>query len=214
MEQALTDDLPPAQRLALAYAPRRSRPPTLALLALDAKLAGMLRRRGEPVLVQMRLAWWRDTLPKPVADWPKGDPVLDLLRTWADPAGLVPLVDGWEALLRDRLDGAAIDEFAGGRAAAFALLARELCVDARPAAGCGRLWALGDLAANVGDPEERSVVVEKGRALSAPASLPRSLRPLAILAELAKRSLARGGTPLLDGPRAALVAIRLGIAGR
>jgi hypothetical protein len=45
-------------------------------------------------------------------------------------------------------------------------------------------------------------------------SLPRTLRPLTVLTGLARRSLGRGGAPLLDGPRAALLAMRLGIAGR
>jgi phytoene synthase len=40
------------------------------------------------------------------------------------------------------------------------------------------------------------------------------LRPLAVLSGLARRSLARGGSPLLDGPGAMLLAVRLGIAGR
>jgi phytoene synthase len=40
------------------------------------------------------------------------------------------------------------------------------------------------------------------------------LRPLTVLAGLARRSLARGGAPLLDGSGAILVAMRLGITGR
>ena len=43
MPDDLTADLPPPQRLALSYASARARPATLALLALDARLAAVLR---------------------------------------------------------------------------------------------------------------------------------------------------------------------------
>jgi len=210
----LLDELPAAQRLALAYAPRAARASTLALLALDARLAVTMRRKGEPVLAQMRFAWWRDRLAAEPASWPAGDAVLDLLRGWREPAALVPLVDGWEALLCDALDTQAIAEFAGGRGHAFAQLARELGVAAPAAAPCGELWALGDLAANLADPGERAATLARAAALPPCPTLPRALRPLAVLAGLARRSLERGGAPLLEGPGAMARAMRLGIIGR
>jgi phytoene synthase len=213
MAENLSEELPRPQRLALSYAPRAARRATLAVLALDARLGAVVRRRGEPVLAQMRLAWWRDTLGSPPQDWPRGDEVLGLLREWREPAALVPLVDGWEALLGQVLDAAAIEQFARGRAQAFAGLARELGEEPDSAAACGRLWALGDLAANLSQPGERMRAIAAARGLPRP-RLPRKLRPLAVLAGLAQRSLARGGTPLLDGPRAVLFALRLGIGGR
>jgi len=206
-------DLPAVQRLALAYAPKTARRPTLALLALDARLGLILRRKGEPVLRQMRLAWWRERLVAEPATWPAGEAVLELLADWREPAALTALVDGWEALLGQRLDPAAIEEFAQGRVVAFAQLARQVRADPASVTQSARLWALGDLAANLSDSGERAMVVGCARGL-APAPLPRSLRPLTVLAGLARRSLARGGAPLLDGPRAALTAIRLGITGR
>ncbi|MGZ3173549.1 MAG: hypothetical protein ACXWI1_03810 [Croceibacterium sp.] len=211
MEQNLLSDLPGPQRLALSYAPPSARRATLGVLALDARLGALVRRRGEPVLTQMRLAWWRDTLSAAPPSWPAGDPVLDLLREWRAPAGLVPLVDGWESLLGDSLDALT---FAQGRREAFAQLAVELGLAAPAAAACGQTWALGDLAANLSDAAERAAVIEVAAALPQPAVLPRGLRPLTVLAGLARRSLARGGGPLLDGPSALLLAIRLGIAGR
>src|SRR5690606_10062975 len=107
----ILDELPAPQRLALTYASSRSRAEHMALLALDARLAAILRKRREPMLVQLRLAWWRDMLNSPAADWPWGDAVLDLLRRWRDPAGLVPLVDGWESLLAEDLTPRAIADF-------------------------------------------------------------------------------------------------------
>ncbi|MXP42320.1 hypothetical protein GRI75_11785 [Altererythrobacter soli] len=210
----LVEELPPAQRLALAYAPRVAREPTLALLTLDARLARTLQRKSEPVLAQMRFAWWRDTLAKEPAQWPRGDALLALLRHWRNPAALTPLVDGWEMLLAEQLDSAAIAEFAGGRGAAFGQLAAELGADPLAARACGEVWALGDLAANIANAAEREAVIEAARRLGNCGRLPRALRPLTVLAGLAQRGVRRGGTPLLDGPGAAALAMRLGIAGR
>lgn len=214
MQQTLFDELAPPQRLAQSYAPRGARRATLALLALDARLAATLRRHAEPMLAQVRLAWWRDILGSEPDSWPTGDAVLGLLRDWRDPAALRRLVDGWEALLGDRLDAPAIGEFARGRGESFGQLAIELGVEAAPAVANGRLWALGDLAANLSDAGERAVLLEVAAAEARAVGLPQPLRPLTVLAGLAKRSLERGGGPLLDGPAALLLAIRLGITGR
>ncbi len=209
----LLEELPAPQRLALSYAPSASRAATLALLALDARLGAALRQGGEPVLVQMRLAWWRDTLAAGPGGWPAGEAVLEALQVWRNPGALVALVDGWEALLGETLDAEAIEGFAAGRGDAFAQLAIELGNDPQAAGAGARLWALGDLAANLSDTAERARVLEAAGGLPCP-PLPRALRPLAVLSGLARRSLARGGFPLLDGPGAMLLAVRLGIAGR
>jgi phytoene synthase len=161
----------------------------------------------------MRLAWWRDTLGSEPSGWPAGETTLEVLRGWQDPGALVALVDGWEALLGETFCTAAISAFASGRSAAFAQLARELGHDVQAAGACARLWAAGDLAANLSDRAEVSRVIESAAGLSCP-PLPRALRPLTVLAGLARRSLARGGAPLLDGPGALLLAVRLGITGR
>lgn len=210
----LIDDLAPAERLALAYAPAQGRTATLAVLALDARLAAILRARREPIAAQLRLAWWRDMLALPAADWPRGEPVLDLLRGWRDPSGLVPLAVGWEALLADALTEEVIAEFVHGRGRAFAALAQELGVDATASAEeAARLWALADLAAHLSDDDERARALAYGRQL-APPPLPASLRPLAVLAGLGARALQRGGKPLLSGFGGTLLALRIGITGR
>jgi len=210
----LVGELPQPQRLALAYAPARARLATLATLALDARLAAILRARREPIAAQLRLAWWRDVLARPAAEWPRGEPVLDALRDWRDPSGLSDLAKGWEALLAEALSPAVIAEFAGGRSRAFACLARELRVAAiEDAERAAQLWALADLAANVSDGDERAMVVDCGRRLAPPA-LPVSFRPLAVLAGLGAAALRKGGAPLLDGPGSTLLALRIGFTGR
>lgn len=211
----LKADLPMACRLALAYAPARSRPAIFAVLALDARLAQTLRGRREPIATQLRLAWWRDTLGRPVHDWPRGEPLLDALRGWRDPAALGALPAAWEALLVETLTPQAITEFIDGRGQAFAALADELGVErVEDAAAAGRLWALADLAANLSDGVERRLVVEVGRSLGAPPRLSASLRPLAVLAGLGAAALARGGGALLAGPAGMFLALRIGLTGR
>ena len=76
-----------------------------------------------------------------------------------------------------------------------------------------RVWALADLAANISDGEERALVVDYGRPI-VPPPLSASLRPLAVLAGLGAAALDKGGAPLLGGPRSALLALRIGLAGR
>jgi phytoene synthase len=207
--------LPPPQRLALSYASARSRPSTLAVLALDARLGQILRGRREPLATQLRLAWWRETLELPAAQWPQGEPLLDALRTWCEPGALAALPAGWEALLADDLTSRAIAEFVDARGQAFAALASELGVDATSeAAAAGRMWALADLAANLSAGAERQLAVDYRARLVQPARLSPSLRPLAVLAALGAAALARGGGELLAGPRSALLALRTGLTGR
>ena len=212
---ASADALPAPQRLALAYASARSRPATLALLALDTRLAAILRGRREPIATQLRLAWWRDTLVRPASAWPHGEPALDALRGWRDPSGLAALPGAWEALLAETLSPAAIAEFVDGRGQAFACLAGELGASAPDdAAAAARIWALADLAANMAEGPERQLVVDYGRTQPPLPHLPASLRPLAVLAALGRAALERGGGPLLAGPGRMLLALRVGLTGR
>lgn len=214
IDAALLADLPAPQRLALAHASARSRPAALALLALDARLAGILRGRHEPIAAQLRLAWWRDVLAQPVTGWPLGEPVLDALRRWCDPSGLGALPAAWETLLAEQLTDREISAFVAGRGTAFAQLARELGAEpAENAEQAARIWALADLAANISDGDERALVVDYGRGLEPP-PLPASLRPLAVLAGLGAAALRKGGAPLLSGPGSTLLALRIGFTGR
>jgi len=207
--------LPSAQRLAVTYAPARSRPLIVSLLELDARLAAILRARREPLAAQLRLAWWRDTLRRSPNDWPGGEPLLEALRNWRDPTPLAELVDGWEALLAERLTPPEIAEFVGGRGRAFASVAEELGVGAvDDAAEAARIWAFADLAANLSEGAERALVIEYGRGLGPPPRLSASLRPLAVLAALGAAALARGGGDLLAGPGSLFLALRTGLRGR
>lgn len=214
MDAVLEAELSPPLRVALAWAPRRARAATRALLALDIRLGGFLRRGGEPLTVQMRLAWWRDTLGTTSAGWPHGDPLLDELRDWQEPELLVPLVDGWEGLLGDELDSAAIRGFALGREKAWSVLARQVGAAHADTAPAARAWALADLAANLSSADERQRVLGEARPAAFKLPRQRALRPLAVLGGLGRRALEHGGEPLLVGRGAALLALRLGMFGR
>jgi phytoene synthase len=213
-EMALLDDLLEPERLAFHYVDGRSRKRWLTILALDRRMATILRSRREPIMAQVRLAWWRETLARDPSHWPQGEPLLEALREWRDPSGLAELASGWEALLSDELSPGVIAEFIAGRGAAFTCLARELGVDATEhARAAAEIWALADLAAHVSDSAERAGVVGYRTDLSVP-RLPRSLRPLAILAGLGAAALRKSGAPLLSGRASALLVLRIGLVGR
>lgn len=206
------DDLPPALRLALAYAPAAARMPMAALFALDTRLSRAGGQSGEPLILQMKLAWWRDQLGKPAEQWPRGEPILDALaQTSIDPVALVALVDGWETLLVcEQMDLAVIEGFAEGRARAWQAVAGSLGCD-EDTAPAARRWALADLAGQMPPGEGRAMVwslAEPGRTY-----LPRLLRPLAVLDALAGRARRRDAA-LLDGPIGLALAMRVGIFGR
>ena len=214
------ESLPLLQRLALSYAPREARPLTLGLMALDQRLAGIVSRASEPMLAQIRLAWWRELLRQEPESWPKGEPLLALLQNWGgDAAKLVPLVDGWESAVtgEDDLAASDIERLAGARGEAFGVLATVLGHQgaAKIASRMAHDWALADLASHLSAPNDR----ETARVLLAHAAwdrkrLPRALRPVSVLNGLAARS-ARTGTGLDQlSPSAIIPAMRIGLFGR
>ncbi|MFT4026525.1 MAG: hypothetical protein QM676_06960 [Novosphingobium sp.] len=213
-EAQLLDGLPAVQRVALAYASAESRAAWLGLFALDRRLAQLVRETREPMLGQIRLAWWRERLAEPSVKRPRGEPLLALLGD--DAALLAPLIDGWEAMLGEApLSREALTTFAAGRAEALAGLARSLGLesDIAETARIGRAWALADLAGRLSHPEECDraaalLAAESG----APARLPRAMRPLVVLHGLALRDLHRGADA--SGMGALLATLRLGILGR
>jgi phytoene synthase len=208
--------LPPLSRLALAYAPRSSREDWLSLLTLDARLAGIVRTAREPMLAQLRLAWWRDRLSSDPSTWPKGEPLLARLAGWGESAqSLSALADGWEGLLGDApLPADALAEFARGRAGAVRALALRHGADSEAAAQVASRWALADLALHLGDPVEQDTVRDLLMKCAGGQAMPKALRPLAVMAKLNERAVRKGASDALFGPGALLAAIRAGLFGR
>lgn len=187
----LLAELAPPLRLAVAYAPAGARELWAALLVFDHRLARTVAAASEPLLAQVKLAWWRDRMRSPAAQWPAGEPLLAALAGFdAERAALETLVDAWEALIGDEPDEPALDRLALARAGAVAALARvsDCPADASAIAALARRWTDPDAARG-----------EAGR-------LPRALRPLVILANLPRSGDA--------GPLAMLRIVRLGLLGR
>ena len=206
-------ELPPLQELALVHARGAVGDALAAALALDQRCARIVLAAKEPILAQMRLAWWRDQLGMEVADRPRGDPVLDALGlTMGDlEESLIALVDGWEVLFGEE---------------EWSQAARRACAD-------GRAEGVGAIASVAGLEEFRSALVsEAGRwALAdlallapeagtdappdAPASrLPRPLRAVSIMRAVAERCVVDGGRAPLSKRGDALLALRVALLGR
>ncbi|MBU7579391.1 MAG: hypothetical protein KAF27_02810 [Porphyrobacter sp.] len=205
------DPLPPEAELALAWSDQKVRAPLSIALQLDRRLARIVGRTHEPMLGQMRLAWWREALGKALADRPRGDAVLDGigLHWQGREAALIAMVDAWEVLVTaDGIGPAEAALFGAGRGGFFAALAEDAGIAPRLAVA-GTRWALADAAAGVSNPAEQAALVAAGLAAQdAAGRIGRDLRGLAVLEALALRSLRRGGRPLMEGRGAPLAALK------
>lgn len=166
--------------LACLYAPASARPGLIALFALDCELAQLVASTTEPMLGEIRLAWWRERLEELDAGKAPAQPLLAALRDHALPtlrgADLAGLEDRWLALIgSEDVPPAHIE----GGGLLFALAARLLGGDEATGHALGRAWVLGE---------------------ASPARVPAPLRPLAGLAALSARdaSRARAGQPRED----------------
>jgi len=208
-----TDPLPPEAELALAWSGPKVRAPLSIALQFDRRLARIVARTSEPMLGQMRLAWWREALAKPLDERPRGDAVLDAIGGhWQGREGaLAQMVDAWEVLATaERIGPDEAAAFGTGRGAFFAGLGAAEAKGAAAArlALAGRRWALADAAAGVSDAAERAVLVASGLAPGeGDGRIPRVLRGLAVLEALALRALRGGGHPLMQGRGAPLAAL-------
>lgn len=214
MSVSQSEILPPEAQLALAHTRPEFRAALTIFLELDRRLGRIVAGTSEPMLGQMRLAWWRDMLGKPVSDRPTGDAVLDGIgRHWTRrEAALVALVDGWEHLLAE-------PPLAERQARAFAEGRRDgllgLFGDGPGKEAAAWAWALADLAANVSLEDERAMLVRIGLDRGeGGGAVPRDARGLAVLGALGRRALRQGGRPLMEGRGAALVAARAAMIGR
>jgi len=214
-----SDPLPPEAEVALVWTSPRLRAPLSAALQFDRRLARIVARTQEPMLGQMRLAWWREALAKPMAERPRGDAVLDALGALLPgrEAALTAMVDGWEVMVTaERLGPQEVARFGAGRGALFACLAPDPVTDplAERLGVAGRRWALADAAAGVSAPHERAALTAAGLE-AGPANgsvrFPADLRGLAVLEALSLRALRAGGRPLMEGRGAALAIIRAAI---
>ena len=219
MDPFLLTEIGDAERLAVEYCTKEFRPPLSAFFAFDARLAQIASKTREPALGQMRLAWWRDVLSQPVNERPKGDIVLEALSEhWAgSEARLIEVVDAWEILIAsEKLTKEEVVDFACGRVMPLVRIVQEGSENTpQNVVGTLELWALADVVPKITDDNERSIILEAARANRGQSGLfPRAFRGIAVLHALARRSVARGGQPMLEGRGAALIALRVGLIGR
>ncbi len=193
MEPASGDiELSPPERLAVLYAPRRLQALWEGFLLLDRRLADAAREGRDPLMIQLRLAWWRDRFDQPASAWPLGEPLLALLRGWdAQRPALRGLVDGWEARIVGEDGGVEL-----GKARVEVVCALARLSGLRPDDAIRRAAA-----------EWLGLEPPGGRA----PLLPGALRPLVILRGMALREAAgRPGGAVRDF----LAILRLGLFGR
>ncbi|MXO50484.1 hypothetical protein GRI42_04095 [Erythrobacter gaetbuli] len=220
-KELLNDNhLRPEYRIALAYAHPDDRLAYHAMFELDRRLAEIVAGSSEPMIGQLRLAWWRDVLGRQPEDRPSGEPLVAALNTaWgAHSDGLETLVDAWEGiLLAERLERNAAMQFVEGRGASWTALASGPLAKESSAgiSSAAQAWFLADLLSHLSDAEEREVVAGLANGMKLRSKrLPRRLRPFAILAALGSRALAAGGISPMEGRGAPLLALRIGIFGR
>jgi len=191
-------------RVGLLHVPAGKRPAIAALFALDAALAQVLRTTREPMIGQLRLAWWRDALTKLDEAPAPAEPALRAIADRVLPqdvrgAAVAALVDGWEELI-DRTQPVDLDAYAAGRGGALFGLAATILGASDPAvAAAGAVWALADLASHAGDPKEAAAAWAAASARFAAAFArrwPRRLRPLGTIALLAWRDAGEPVSPL------------------
>lgn len=187
-------DLDPDRKLALAYVSAALRPAVEALWRLDVALAAILATGTQPLISQMRLAWWREALERLDSAPPPAEPVLQALAATVLPrvtgAELAAMEEGWLMLLADGpLSEAELGRYAQCRGGLlFSYTARLLGDSGFPVAQAGEAWALADLARH-----SRRVDEVKTPSLEQKMKWPRRLRPLGMLEMLARRDLGRIG---------------------
>ena len=194
--------LDPDRTLALSYVPTERRPALGALWRLDAAMGAVLAGGREPMLSQMKLVWWRDSLAKLDEGRSPAEPVLEEAAAHILPRGikgsqLARLEEAWSILLaQDALSPDDFSRYALGRGALLfrfssSLLGFQLNERVKRA---GEGWALADLARHSNDVDGLAALAAAAERLSDVAAQrwPSPLRPLGMLAMLALRDTQRG----------------------
>jgi phytoene synthase len=179
MTSDLVLELAPPARLAIAYAPSDVRSAFALLLQIDNRFAEILHNAREPMIAQIKMAWWREAFAGAADARPKGEPLLQALNEAGDRiplSALEALASAWEALLgSERFSQEVIDVHAELRAEAIFLTYAGWMGTVQDMRPIGRNWALDAL--RIAFPERVTGCIMQ------PAPLPkaRALRPLSIL---------------------------------
>ena len=189
--------------------PRERRASIATLWAFAERLTRLLIDAREPLIGQIKLAWWRDMAAMLARDpdgLPKGEPLLaELNATWAGQGGLDTIVDEAEAMLL-------AEDAADRRTAAADFGARLFALSGGDADG-GRRWGLLWGASVQGGAEEARELLAAARDCAPP---PRSI----FAASRALLMLDRWAATIAESDgerrwrREGLLLLRIGLIGR
>jgi phytoene synthase len=171
--------------LSVLYAPAAVRSALFALHGVDLELASVVVGTTEPMIGEIRLAWWREALQGLDRGVVPAQPLLALAAAELLPRGitgadLAEIEDRWLGMIGS-VDVPAAHVTGGGTV--FALAARLLGGDPAVARRLGEAWVLGD---------------------DVPGKVPSALRPLLGLLRLAARDAARARAGLPTEARGSL----------
>ena len=189
--------------------PQSRRAAMAALWGLAARLTKLLIDAREPLIGQIKLAWWRDMAAMIASDpgaLPKGEPLLaEFQATWAGQGGLDALVDAAEAMLLADSD----DE---RRAASESFGGQLFALSGGDAAG-GKRWGLVWGAGVVeGEPEARCLLGDANNFVAPPRRDFGANRALLMLDRWARAIAASDGERHLRSE--GLLLLRIGLFGR
>jgi phytoene synthase len=191
--------LAPLPMLLLAYAPAAQRPWQRLCWQLDQRLGAVVRRAGDPMVAAIRLAWWDAVLVEGDREKGGGEPLVEQWRQIA-PVQAAPaaeaLIDGWRQLLSAEPMGPEELAWYGTRRGGglFALLGQGALSAETDKAGA--VWALWDLAGHASDAAlAQAAIAAAGDPARAGAVVPRALKPLRLLHDLARRDALAGRVP-------------------
>jgi phytoene synthase len=188
--------LDPDRNLALAYVPAGRRAALAALWALDSAFGRALAGGREKMIGRIKLAWWREALEALDRAAAPAEPVLRALQERVLPRGvggadLARMEAGWAVLSSDApLATADLDAHARLRGGLlFLYSARLLGADGKGLEQAGAAWALVDLARHSGNQADVEAALAAARLRPIPRRWALNLRPLGMLAALARRDL-------------------------
>ncbi len=188
----------PDVALALAKAPEPARAAVQALWALDEALGRVLATGREPMISRIRLAWWREALERLDREPAPREPVLESLTREVLPRGirgaeLAEMEPGWALLPGDQpITREDLEAYAQARGGLLFRYTAHLLGGSGEVEPAGETWALVDLARHSSEASDVEAALAAARERPLPRRWPRALRPLGMLAALARRDLERG----------------------
>ncbi|RXR27652.1 hypothetical protein EQG66_11200 [Sphingobium fluviale] len=211
-------EISPFQRLVCTAAGRKAGR-AAGIFALDNACAQIARTVTEPIMAQIRLAWWRDGLMAEALSAQHVAPDMLALRSIDEFAqarlGLVAIIDGWEELIAggDGNDRDMLLAYAAGRGAG--LLAALVPEYAERSARAGQVWALWDLAGHVTDAALREAAIGLACQIAESANIAGLPRIITMLVGPALSDVRRGrGAPPVLTPGLYARMMRFHIFGR